>query len=261
MDGKKIQLIIPSDRRKNIEELQTAMDIFSGKSKSGLKISSYDILDIEGNNLDPDYSILIESIKIVDDSETYLLICKPEVTSSYDPDVIMEVIDDVIDDEENKFDMFYLSKWMDRCDLFTNYREKGPGIHIVDTISPQGFHCILFSPEGIRKILKHYDPKVNPIKNGFCRLLNMRIASGKTDETLRAITSDPNLIQYDISKNPSQVDKLKECRDPEIMRNRKSTDKEQGLGLLWVIIVFIIIFILICAFVAYRNSCARYINI
>ena len=130
------------------------------------------------------------AIKAFDEAppDSFVIICKDTAISSASSATILDVVEATIESSSypgNQFDLFYLAKWMDRCDQYTNVREVGAnGLKLVDTISPNGVLCLMFSPQGVTKFLSSFSPDENPIINQpLGQVLNSRI-SGKNSSSV-----------------------------------------------------------------------------
>jgi hypothetical protein len=118
--------------------------------------------------------------------------------------------------QQADWDLCYLCKWHDRCDLYTNKKAiDGRSTVIAKSQSPHGVQAILFSLKGRDAILR-----VRPMKNetSFPEVLNRPIGVIFNDAIvsglLDAIAVVPNLIEFDVNaaKNNADFMKLSECR-------------------------------------------------
>lgn len=200
----------------------------------------------------------------------YIIISKDTSISSVPSDVIADQVSSIIHNKsqnsEYKFDLFYLCKWLDRCDLYTGVKPiEGTSSLVMQTYSPRGFQCIMLSPRGRDVVLGQA-----PMTNGkyFSPNEGKSLASHLNDaimnRNIQAFCIHPNLIDYDITAAKSQDDyrKLSECQ----FDNKKNYQEDIGsnsgsnfnnglssiLGLgssstysIWVFIAVIIILILI----------------
>jgi hypothetical protein len=233
-------------------------------------------IDYKCREYDYDYEIVINSFNLASKKEnyenTYIIICKSSSVSACTSETISEIIEKVINENENCdniFDIFYLSKWLDRCDQYTNIREMDSGLKIVNTYSPNGIQCIMFSPQGREKFLKLYDPEENPIYGiKLSHVLNLRIdQSGEknvdinSDEVFIAITTTPSLINYDIvnckGKKSNNL-KLCECRDIPNPAKPEPGVTTSHMAFFWLIIIIIFVILITIVTVKYfldKNKC------
>lgn len=196
---------------------------------------------------DQDYYIAMKAFEMTSVDST-VIICKDTAVSATPTDIILSIVDAALTEDES-IDVLYLSKWMDRCDLYSEKREFG-AVKIVKTFSPNGFHCLLFTPSGRKKLLNMHNPKDNAlIDKPLSLVLNSYIGSG----LLNAATTYPSLVQFDISKrkNDDELLKTTECRQPPVIRDYKHEKSEGGSAYLWFIIVAVIIVILITLMIKY----------
>lgn len=257
------------------ENPKTVVNIFSGKSSSNLVNGTVKIIPIEKNDkYDLDYFLTYNTLLNYSDTD-YVIICKDTVVSSMPSDAIYDVLEEAIkrnNDTSNnyEFDMFYLGKWMDRCDQYTNQIDVGnTGLKIVNTISPNGVMCIMFSPKGRKKFLEIYDINTNPIlnqtesnKQTLGHYLHHRIGLQTNylndipvlQQKFYTITSVPSLINFDISKrkNDNEFIKTVECRNTQ-QEVKNTSSSQSNMSFFWFVIILIIIFIVVLLFFKYNT--------
>lgn len=251
-------------------DIDNAKLLFTGKTTSGKKVHIKKVdLDLH-NRHDCDYQIVIKSFDLTEDENDYVLICKSSCVSASSSNTILNLIEKVIENNENGdncFDLFYLSKWLDRCDLYSNVYECDSGLKIVNTFSPNGIHCLMFSPKGREKFMKYYSPEENPIRDmTLSQVLNNRIGQRcqeyvnlDEDETFIAITTTPTLINYDIINgkgNKHNNLKLSECRDIPHPSKPEPTPTTSHMAFFWLLII--IIFVTLIAFIFVRYYIDKY---
>lgn len=205
------------------------------------------------NGYNPNLDIKIKSIEIsctehkaignaFEDSrnDAYVIICKDTTVSSLSPSDLLFRISEVISTE--CFDVMWLAKWMDQCQKHSRIRKiSDTGSYVVNTYSPHGTQCLLISPEGKRKLQKQKcDEKTN-----YSELLNRLVKAGK----LKAITFQPSIVSYDVSRARVPLDYVKmcECADPPgtIKPDLPPAEPNVFIFLIIGIIILISIFILI----------------
>lgn len=203
-----------------------------------------------------------------------LIITKDSSTSDLSSKQIADVISGMM--EVDDYDLIYLCRWMDRCDMYSDMRPIfGTSSILAKTVSPNGTQSILYSPQGRDRVLGKI-----PMKNGkrfdtdgrsLDKALNDEIRKGNMD----ARCAVSNIIKYDIttSETDGDFDKLSDCipkglksyqelvnRVNQIANNQNtnpSVNKKsnQSVNWVWIIIVLAIIFLII--WVIMRKSKTR----
>lgn len=257
-----LEVFIASDKESC--DVNSVVSMFNGRSSKGLQAEIEVFVPPKVKGWDKDYAMLIDVFNKADPS-SYTIICKDTAISTSTSETILNVIETAM--ETCSFDLFYLAKWMDRCDQFSNMRDVGDqGMKIVDTVSPNGFLCIMFSPKGKEKFLQVFPPfetedcKANPItKQPLGQVLNSRISMRNSkaylDESrptsakrFSAITCHPSIINFDITKRRHDIETLKtvECREiPK--EDTTKTKPSGGLGFFWFIVIVLIVIVLVWA--------------
>lgn len=182
-----------------------------------------------------DIDDLVESYRIqwcLNDAKTrhpknHIIILKDTSVSNASPDRIAKVISAAINNglpnshrgSHDSWHVCYLSKWLDRCDLYTDRKPvNGTMTEIVKTSAAHGDQALLFSPHG-----RDVFTGTKQMKNGstfssqgrsFGSALHDAVMNGNVD----AIATQPNLLVYDISAAKNHFDLLKthECDAPTI---------------------------------------------
>lgn len=150
-----------------------------------------------------------------------------------------------------EWDLFYLCKWLDRCDLYKTCTKVKNLTRIVKTESPLGLQAIVFSPSGRDMVLgkkkmrncEYFPPILLPLGDQ----LNLAIE----DKAMKAITVTPNLFEYDVllSKFTTDLLKLCECRLPEEIEEEE--DNQGIIPLIWFIIV--VVGVILLAWIFYQR--------
>jgi len=146
-----------------------------------------------------------------------------------------------------QFDIFYLCKWMDKCQLYTDIYN-WENYFTAKTQAPNGTQAILLSPRGVDVILGK-----KPMENG--QTFN---GKGNTGELLREnITSGnisasclvPNLFDFDIRTSLSNSDysRLTQCQDIPPSTTQSSSSNTSFGAFLIVLFLFIILVAFIIA--------------
>lgn len=137
--------------------------------------------------------------------------------------------------EVKEFDIMYLSRWADRCDLYTDMHELY-NFKIVETQSPFGISGFLLSARG----LDIYRQQTPIAYQSLTYNLNKY-----TEKVLKAYTTLPPVFDYDMTQRHETRDFVKslgcrqihqEERPPEISRLNTT-----NLNLFWFILVLAVI--------------------
>lgn len=147
------------------------------------------------------------------------------------------------------FDLCYLCKWMDRCDLYTDAIELGTlhknpiGSTLVTTYSPQGLQSILLKPSGVKCLLSRtpmrnaeiFVPEVGPL----CNQLTRCVSEGK----LKAVSVVPNLFEFDVLKARCNQDflKLTGCLPPPYQEIEKSNTLRFASYFVFFLLIMLIV--------------------
>lgn len=222
--------------------LSGVINIFNGRSPSGNTVGNVAILNTPDSiyGWDDDYSMILDAFSKSSDPNSYVIVCKDTTISGYTSDIIYMHLENAINSSEldpiNSFDIFYLAFWADRCDLHHNVRNSGDtGLKIVNTVSPNGIQCLMFSPCGRQKFLKVFNPTNNPVMKATPQLpetlghkLQKKISStcrsgiynqsllAPEDEKFYATCNGTPLVNFDITKRKSDAEliKMNACRNP-----------------------------------------------
>ena len=286
-------------------KIQHLVRIFYGNSSSG-RICNPTITLLEKNHnvnpkFDSDYDFLLDSIlksnkydncecepdeqncfngknpNCQSVTESYTIICKDTAISVCTAQTLYDMIEKSIDlskESKEDFDILYLGKWMDKCDKYTNVRNVGErGLKLVDTVSPNGVLCMMFTPSGKNKFFDTFDPKTNPILKATLKspktlghYLNSMISNRKENNNktvFYATTFTPNLINFNVIDriNDKELIKTIECQEvPSVktsnikkissIKNLPATPitkKSSNMSFFWFVIV--ILFVLLAAWI------------
>lgn len=226
------------------------------------------------STVDPDYAMLMDALSKATKG-SYVIVVKDTAVSAASTQTILDVIDALIASNQQpstSWDLAYLAKWLDRCDLYTNVRETGDnGLKLVDTVSPNGVLALMLSPAGQAKFLAKYpmtdqgDVKANPIvKQPLGKVLNESI-SARPDvsdasrpaalQRFTAVTTTPSLINFDITQrtNDNELLKTNECRSVPQTRPAKAAKASSDMGFLWFILIVIVVVLLAWALIRLGN--------
>ncbi len=172
------------------------------------------------------------TIIIKDDSSTL-------VTSKSMTRIVKDIL------RQSGWDLCYLSKWLDRCDLYTGSKKiAGLNANLVRTSSPHGLQAVVFSPRGKQVILglsKMINREFFDLGGSLSDNLNKEIEKG----AIIALAVTPNVFHYDVTtaREVSDLAKTSECRKPSATAVEE--DESPGTGPLFWFIATIIIVILV----------------
>ncbi len=233
----KIEVCIGT-KSSSIDELSPVIEIFNGKSTSGnTEVSKINIIDTKklNPNNDLDFETISEALRISDPAN-YLIVCKDDIIGIHSPEILLDHLECLINlqsvNKLNVFDIFYLCKWMDKCNLYYNKRDSTSfGTEFVNTPDSNGLSCLMFSPNGRAKFQRLF-PITNPIPKSsgeHMKTLGHRIKSllnqdqtkfyksnlDISEERIFASTSKYSLVKYNQDKSTGKSDYIKtiECRE------------------------------------------------
>jgi hypothetical protein len=238
---------------------------FSNVSRSSLIIRLFsdplfEIIGTDDSEINMNY---VEGMNSNSIREAELIKCYLRKSSELDPDAPCIIIRDtsVSDASPNTisdivkrslrfdFDLCYLCKWLDLCQLYTRIDKepveviKNQKITLMETRSPQGTQAILYSKYGRDIILGRL-----PMKNGSLFIVNRSMEEKLNSEifigNIKAICTVPNLINYDIVLNAmsnSDYLKLDECLPVSENKKSQSSDSANFLWLIAIIVLAIIV--------------------
>jgi len=223
-------------------------------------------LDQIPNNIKTDYQGFVEESK----NELYRFILSlKDGAKSKNP--ILYITDTSITDADastieaivtslltNEWDVCYLSKWLDSCDLYTEKKQINKnGTVLVNAVNPHGLQAIMIRPD--RFIVDATTGEVS-LKDGskisFENNLSQSLQKLISSKKILATTVSPNLFSVDpltIQRKEDWV-KLNECRDPM----RPSTDGQiqpsetSKMNNIWLW-VFLGLLILLILFLLFKN--------
>jgi hypothetical protein len=206
------------------------------------------------SELDCEYNRCLESLKdsYRNSPSDYTIVIKDTSISLANAETMADIVSTVINSGE--FDICYLSKWHDRCDLYTNKTPiEGTNALIAKTQSPLGVQALLFSPSGRDIILRN-----KPMKNSkfFEMKANTDLGYHLNQETLKnninSICIVPNLISFDVTEAKSNADyaKSQECESPDNLEQSNIGTS----GWIYTILIIIILIIVIWGIWKLKNN-------
>lgn len=188
---------------------------------------------------------VIEVLREIKDKDTPIIIIR-DTSVSISENTVSTVLRSINLNDE--YDIFYLCKWHDRCDLFRTVSKFDGNGRIVQTSHPFGIQAMILSPSGI-SILRGD----RSMKNGVKFSMNMdgclseQLAQQIYKGNITAYTTDPNLFEFNVeyATRNSDMKKRQECLDPpieEIQANNYSR--------MWsyIILFLIVLIIAICIY-------------
>ena len=149
----------------------------------------------------------------------------------------------------NEWDVCYLSKWLDSCDLYGEKKQINKnGTVLVNAVNPHGLQAIMVRPDRFvidassgEMLLK--DGTRVQFENSLSQSLQKLIVAKK----ILATTVSPNLFQVDPSTIEKKEDwvKLNECRDPSRPSDDQVSPTSQTDNNMWLWILLAALVILI----------------
>lgn len=150
-------------------------------------------------------------------STNYNLVIRTDCRTQLTSDQIKQLIQEVI--ELPYWDVFYFTKWADRCDLYTNnFNFRSIGHTYLQTFSPNGYQAILFRPTCLN--IKNFDPI--RFNDNFGLYLNRLIHDG----LLRAYCTIPNI--FEPTSDSSNIPLCRPTPNDFVQRMRTSTNEDFG---------------------------------
>lgn len=174
-----------------------------------------------------------------------IIIVKDTTVSVASPETIGCRISQIL--SSSGWDLCYLCKWLDRCDLYTEKKTLDNGTTmVVKTQAPQGFQAVLLTPEGRDKLLSKKDLSLS---------LQDQIHQQIKSDELKVIAIVPNLLNYDQNavKENQKYRRTQECLVPG---GSPPNNPNAGVGFNWLWLILILIIILILGGFAYYRSYA-----
>ena len=125
--------------------------------------------------------------------KNFCLFIRDDTVTRFTSEEIELLIKDIIKNEE--FDIYYLCKWMDKCEKYSGYRQVGKIFSSTRTFAPSGLQAIIVNPSFFETISKY---------TSDAQVLS-EISSGKA----LAFCCLPNAFEFDISQKKENSDLLK----------------------------------------------------
>jgi hypothetical protein len=174
-----------------------------------------------------------------------VLILKDNSVSAADKHVLAKTCRAICDEPD--WDLCYLCKWLDRCDLYENVRYiRGETITIVQTKSPHGIQALMISPCGRDIMLGKKYMRNDQMFPTLTKPLDSELNEQIEKDNLYAICTNPNLFMFDVncSSSISDLAKMSICRRPE----NKERDETSVLPFMWFVVIVLGVILLAWAF-------------
>jgi hypothetical protein len=161
----------------------------------------------------------------------------------------------------NDWDVCYLSKWLDSCDLYGEKKQINKnGTVLVNSVNPHGIQAIMIRPD---RFTVDISSGLVSLKDGtkvsFENSLTQTMQKLITGKKILATTVSPNLFNVDPSTIQKKEDwiKLNECRQGQINNqgnnatpsvspsdNQATLELNQNNLWLWILLIVLIVIIL-----------------
>jgi hypothetical protein len=189
---------------------------------------------------------ILDQEPTTEDENTYTLICHDTSTTTANAEVVGDMLAaaGLVNSGDNAWELFYLSRWLDKCDSMTaTANVNGYANSIADTPSPFGIQCLILSKTGrtrLRTLMEAAKVSGAVPETPLNILINSWIMNS-TDPEIRAKAATPNLFVYDIARKTSKSDysKTNECRESAPAKKLKTKDANQTF--FWFMIIFAIV--------------------
>ena len=190
-----------------------------------------------------DHLTLMTLLADVNDSKTFVVYVKSSTVSTLDANSLVKLIYDLCDNymksasgDKSHFDVMYLAKHADRCDLFNPISNVfNNTVNLVETSAPQGLQSLLISPDGAHKIKSKLEKPLNyPVSLALTQLVGKNY--------LKALTTTPNVMSFgsQFAVTSSDYIKTHECETPS-NENGKPTPKSSNMSLFIFIVIFLVV--------------------
>lgn len=159
------------------------------------------------------------------------------------------------------WDICYLTKWLDRCDLHEN-RQNIPGesASLAQSKSPHGIQALMFSPSGRDILIGKKSMRNGVMFPTISRSLDVELNDVIEKNHMIAYCVNPNVFTFNTShiKSITDLAKLSECRRPE---DKDYLDKNV-LSLNWYIFAILctLLLVLIIWMVTQRHRSKEIFN-
>lgn len=160
--------------------------------------------------------------------EPILYITDTSVTDA-DASLIEAVVTSLL---SNNWDICYLSKWLDSCDLYTDKKVINKnGTVLVNAVNPHGVQAVLIRPDQFSVDDNTGEVVWKGNKIAFEKNLSNSFQNLIASKSIVAATVTPNLFNVDPSTITDSLDyvKLNECRDLSAVSNNPNISGAGGI--------------------------------
>nr|QBK91666.1 MAG: glycosyltransferase family 25 [Pithovirus LCPAC302] len=176
----------------------------------------------------------------------FTIIIKDTSVTNCDIHDVAEIILSAIKLNRHKdiWDLCYLCKWLDRCDLYKELVKKDGKTQIVKTFAPLGIQAIMFSPKGRDIVLGKKKMKNKEFFTPITLPLGDKLSAEISNKNIKATAVVPNLFDFDVltvqtTGNELNYLKSAECRVPVPNDNDNGGDNLGAIPFFWFVVVVI----------------------
>lgn len=190
----------------------------------------------------------------------YCILVKNTSVTNSSIDIVDNIVSKAISLNEtptNKssiWNLCYLCKWLDRCDLYVPQGKIDGIVKIVKTMSPFGLQTIMFSPTGRDMIIgktKMLNDMYFMVDNDTVENLDTQLNLDIGEENINATCIIPNLFEYNVLLAEGDgVLKLSECRIEIETNSDDESETDTFIPLFWFIAIAVLI--ILCAWFIYQ---------
>lgn len=157
----------------------------------------------------------------------------------------------------NEWDICYLSKWLDSCDLYTEKKQINQnGTVLVNAVNPHGIQAIMMRPDRFAVDVATGEVSLKDgTKVQFENSLSQTLQKLITNKKILATTVSPNLFSVDPSTIQKKEDwvKLNECRDPRVPNDMQPQPMQPTTqNYIWLL-VFVVLLIILILFLMFKK--------
>jgi hypothetical protein len=181
--------------------------------------------------------------------ELPVVVIKDSSISVASPDVIARNVLKPIQQNVD-FDIYYLCKWMDECQKYSNVNiaeETISGPRLVWTQSPNGIQALLFTVNGREVVLGR-----RPMRNGQTFKVDKPLSSALRDQiangAIKALSIFPNLVEFDISLATSNADYLRTSQCRPVVNNGPMVTNSPA-GIVWFTLIVLLVLLIAWAMI------------
>jgi len=166
-----------------------------------------------------EYNRLMKSLEMAENDypNSSNIIVKDNMMTFHSPENVAKILKSVNDhNNDDSWDLFYLGKWLDKCELYDSPQRVTSDTVRVRTYAPQGFQAIMFSPSGRKRVLSSM-----PTRNSKAALNlspNQNVSESLTgaiaNNRLIARCTPQSLFHPDPTKLNGEWYKLNDCLPP-----------------------------------------------